>query len=86
MNFTHLVKRLGHWLGYFLFYLSTTLLIGGLVGALLYAGVGALTHPQIPFDLRLSKGFINGFFYAGVWATGLSIVLCVMRAHREKPR
>lgn len=77
-------KAVAHWAGCFLLYFSTTLLLGGLIGALLYLLVGSVTHPELPLGYRLSKGFLNGMFYAGVWATGLSIVLCVMRAHRER--
>lgn len=72
-----------HWLGAFTLYLSATLLLGGLIGALLFLIVGAITHGDIPVVQRLSHGFVDGFLYAGIWAIGLAIVLCVMRGHRE---
>lgn len=73
-----------HWLGCFVLYVGATLLLGGLVGMALYAVVGWVTHPELALDYRLAKGFLNGVFYAGVWATGIGLVLCVMRAHRER--
>ncbi len=83
MSLGHIVERSFHFLGCFVLYLSATLLIGGLVGAFLFLTIGALTHPEAPVLDRLSRGFYDGVLYAGVWAIGLSIVLCVMRGHRE---
>ncbi|WOO42381.1 hypothetical protein [Rubellicoccus peritrichatus] len=84
MNFKVVSRNIAHWLGCFLLYLSAILLAGGLIGTFLYVTIGSLTHPDLSLSYRLSKGFTNGFFYAGVWATGLSIVFCVMRAHKER--
>lgn len=83
MSFKRIIALVFHWLGAFLLYLSATLLLGGVIGAGLFLSIGALTHPDVPVVDRLSRGFYDGFLYAGVWAGGLAIVLCVMRGHRE---
>lgn len=84
MTFKHFMARSLHFTGCFIQYLATILLIGGLVGAFLFLSIGALTHPERPVSLRVSQGFVDGFLYAGVWAFGLSLVLCVMRWHKER--
>lgn len=75
-----------YWCWWFFVYTVVTLEIGALIGALLFAGVGALSHPQLDILRRIEMGLADGFFYAGVWAGGLAIVLCFMRAHKRNLR
>jgi hypothetical protein len=35
------------------------------------------------YGYQAAFGFSNGLRYGGVWAGGLAIVLCVMRARKE---
>ena len=35
------------------------------------------------YKRQAALGFSNGLRYGGVWAGGLSIVLCVIRARKE---
>lgn len=75
-----------HWAGCFFLYLGAIILAGGLLGATAYLILGAITHPELAVSYRLSKGFLNGCYYAGVWAGGLAMVLCVMRGWRRGNR
>jgi hypothetical protein len=72
-----------HWLGWWVIFTFSFVLAGGLIGGLLYLGVGGVLHPEHELGYRLSKGFLNGAEYFGVWAGGLGIVLCWIKAHRE---
>lgn len=53
--------------------------------------LGLLTHMVFAilfvdnpdYGFYAAFGFTNGFRYGGVWAGGLAIVLCVMRARKE---
>jgi hypothetical protein len=78
--------RIGHWLGSWFYFVSIILLIGTVVGALLHGLIGLLIFesPHVPY--LLARGAQNGFFYSGVWAGGLGIVLCFVRGHRENQR
>lgn len=77
-----LILRPFYWLWWFIAYTIIILEIGAIAGALLFATIGALTHPQMDIILRAEMGLADGFLYAGVWAGGIAIVLCFMRAHR----
>lgn len=35
------------------------------------------------YERQATLGFTNGLSYGGVWAGGLSAVLCVIRARKE---
>ena len=79
----HVITRVEHWLVIWALFTFGFVLIGGVLGAVVFLLIGALTHPELELTYRLSKGFLNGAFYFGIWAGGLGIVLCVIRAHRE---
>lgn len=72
-----------HWLGWWVIFTFGFILIGGLLGSLLYLVLGFWLLPEGDLAYRLSKGFTNGGFYFMIWAGGLGIVLCVVKAHRE---
>ncbi len=67
----------------FVRYWTAFLFAGAVAGILLYLVSGRVFLPEADLGLRLSKGFMNGFFYVGVvWGPGLSLVLCFVRGHR----
>jgi hypothetical protein len=78
--------RIGHWLGSWIYFVSIILLVGTTVGATLHLLIGLLIFESPSPGYLLARGAQNGFFYSGVWAGGLGIVLCFVRGHRENQR
>lgn len=76
-------KSISYWISWFVFYLAAIVACGGIIGSVLYAIVGMLSHPDLHWTLRLQYGFSDGSKYAGVWAVGLSLVLCVMKGYKK---
>lgn len=76
----HFTSKFLFWICCFLRYVVLTLLLGSLVGALLFLVLGGIFSNFSALFL-LKKGLVTGFKYAGVWAGGLGIVLCVMKAY-----
>lgn len=73
---------IGYWLWWFFVYAAVVIVCGALIGALLFATVGMLTHPHLHVLRRVEIGLADGFLYSGMWSGGVAIVFCVMRAHR----
>lgn len=73
-------RSVAYWLGWWLLYVLATILVGACVGALVVPGVGLLWGADFSLGHMLSKGFVNGARYGGVWAGGMGVVLCVRRA------
>ncbi|QYY36846.1 hypothetical protein [Ruficoccus sp. ZRK36] len=78
-----LLRGVLHWLGWWAIFTFSFILSGGLLGGMVYLVAGFLGNPEHELSYRLSKGFLNGAEYFGIWAGGLSIVLCWIKAHRE---
>ena len=55
---------------------------GALVGAVLYPVAGTLLGMDLPPARMLVNGLKDGGFYALIWAPGLALVICIMRAHK----
>lgn len=72
-----------HWIGWWAIFTFSFILAGGIIGGGIFLTIGLLTHPELETSYRLSKGFLNGAEYFGVWAGGMGIVLCWIKAHRE---
>mgnify|MGYP004052492731 CR=1 FL=1 len=72
-----------HFIGWWFIYTFGFVLIGAVLGAMIFAVVGALTHPELELGYRVSKGVLDGAMYFGVWAGGLGMVLCARKAHKE---
>jgi hypothetical protein len=75
--------RIGHWLGVWVHFVCIILLLGTLLGAFLHWLIGSLFFESPEASYLFAMGAQNGFFYSGVWAGGLAIVLCFIRGHRE---
>ena len=78
-----LIKNSAYWLAFFLYYVLLVLAIGSLAGAILFAFFGLIFF-EINIITLLKKGLWIGFRYAGVWAGGLAIVLCFLKAGRKE--
>jgi len=75
-----------HWIGCLCYYVFVILLMGTLIGALSHLAIGWLIIDRPDPIFFLARGALNGFYYSGIWAGGVSIVLCFMRGHRERSR
>lgn len=71
-----------YWVWWLYVYICVTIVTGALIGAFLFAAIGALTHPDLDILRRIEFGLMDGFYYSGMWSGGLAIVFCFMRAHR----
>lgn len=77
-----ILRAIPYWLWWLYVYICVTVATGALLGAAIFAAIGALTHPDLDILRRIELGLMDGFYYSGMWSGGLAIVLCVMRAHR----
>lgn len=74
--------NIGYWMFHFLKYVAIILLIGTVIGAVAFSALGnAFTDYDAVFLLK--KGISVGFRYAGVWAGGISIVFCIIKARKN---
>jgi len=71
------------WICFFLFYAISIVVLGAIGGMLAFLLLGKLFMPDMTFVELGLKGLRVGAIYAGVWASGVSIVLCFMKGHRE---
>lgn len=72
-----------YWTGWFLCYVVGIVACGGIIGGVIYVTLGVLSHPDLHWAERLLFGLRDGGQYAGVWAGGLSIVMCVMKGYKQ---
>lgn len=71
------------WLFTWFYFVAVICFIGAMLGVLSHVLLGPLFVDEVDFGYLAAFGFVNGFKYGSVWAGGLSIVLCVMRARKE---
>lgn len=73
-------KKAGFWAYYFALYVLLTLLGGAAIGVVLFCSLGLFLSNLSLQELAI-KGLMVGLKYARVWAGGLSLVLCVIKAY-----
>lgn len=71
------------WLLGWLYYVCIICASGALLGMLSHLALGPLFVEDTDFGFLVAFGFLNGLKYAGVWAGGAAIVLCVIRARKN---
>lgn len=72
------------WSCYFIAYVAMTLGAGAVLGGIFYPILAIFLKPELTLAAAICDGIWLGFRYAGVWAGGVAIVLCVMQAYRTK--
>ena len=75
-----------YWILKFLTYTFLIILAGGLIGLFAFLITGFIFETHYSFAFLIKKGFSVGARYASVWAIGLSIVLCFIKAHKKNKR
>ena len=78
-----ILKAILRWFCDWLFFVSCICFTGASLGVVTHVAFGFcfMYAPGYPYLAAL--GFLHGLKYGSVWAGGLAIVLCAMRAHRE---
>ena len=78
-----IVKGVFRWLFTWIYFVLVTCFVGAMLGVLTHVALGPLFVDDPDFGFLAAFGFKNGLKYGSVWAGGLAIVLCVMRARKE---
>lgn len=78
----HILGQTVQWLLCWLYYVSIICFIGAILGILTHTLYGVFFADAPDYSYLAAFGFLNGFKYAGVWAGGAAIVLCVIRARK----
>jgi len=73
-----------HWSLYFLFWLAAIVAAGAVVGAAVFPLVGLCFRSGYTAGQLVANGVRTGSFYCFLWAPGIAVVLCVMRAYRRR--
>jgi len=76
----------GRWAAYFLFWVLVIVAAGAAVGALTFPLVGPLFGSQRGPLAHALAGARHLGFITLIWAPGIALVLCVSRAHRNRPQ
>jgi hypothetical protein len=76
-------KQIIRWFLTWLYYVLVICFLGAILGVITHLAFGLLFMEDPDFAFQATFGFSNGIRYGGVWAGGLAIVLCVMRARKE---
>jgi len=72
------------WTGLFLLFTVEVTAIGALAGGILFPLVGPLFGAERGWAELVVLGIRNIGFWFFIWAPGIALVRCVMRAHRER--
>ncbi|ADE53753.1 hypothetical protein [Coraliomargarita akajimensis] len=75
--------HIANWLILWLYYICLICATGAVLGTLSHVVWAMCFVEQADYSYYAALGFLHGFQYAGVWAGGASIVICVMRARKE---
>ncbi|MEM7790207.1 MAG: hypothetical protein AAF546_02290 [Verrucomicrobiota bacterium] len=79
----HFIGSCLRWVFGWLYYVCIICFAGAMLGVLTHMVFAVLFVDNPDYGFYAAFGFTNGFRYGGVWAGGLAIVLCVMRARKE---
>ncbi len=79
-----MILRDVHWSLYFLFWTAAIVAAGAVLGAALFLLAGLCFHTGHTAAQLVQHGVRTGGFYFLLWAPGIAVVLCVMRAYRRR--
>lgn len=76
-------RSAAYWAGVWLAITAAGMLLGILLGALIWVTVGTLAGAERTAGELLRDGADIGMRYARVWAGGIAIILCFVKAHEK---
>jgi hypothetical protein len=79
----NILGQIIRWLFIWLYFVLIICFAGALMGVVTHLLFGLIFMDAPDYGYQAAFGFSNGLRYGGVWAGGLAIVLCVMRARKE---
>jgi hypothetical protein len=79
----NILGQIIRWILIWLCFVFIICLAGAFIGVVSHLSFGLIFMDMPDYKRQAALGFSNGLRYGGVWAGGLSIVLCVIRARRE---
>jgi putative copper export protein len=79
----HIFKGIVRWLFDWIYFVSLICMTGSFLGASSHFTFALCFVDTPDYGYYAALGFLHGLKYGSVWAGGLAIVLCVMRARRE---
>jgi hypothetical protein len=77
------IKGTFRWFIDWLYFVSLVCFTGSVIGVASHLLFGLCFFEAPDFPYLAALGFLHGLKYSSLWAGGLSVVLCAMRAHRE---
>ncbi len=78
-----IIGQIFRWLLTWFYFVAVICFVGALLGVLSHLLFGLCFMEKPDYGYLAAFGFSNGLQYGGVWAGGLAIVLCVIRARKE---
>ncbi|MBL6828346.1 MAG: hypothetical protein ISQ74_00440 [Puniceicoccaceae bacterium] len=79
----NIIRKIIRWFFTWLYFVLIICLAGAVIGVVSHLLFGLIFMDSPDYGYQAAFGFSNGLRYGGVWAGGLSIVFCVMRARKE---
>ena len=73
-----------HWSVYFLLWVTGIIALGAALGAVIFPLVGRIFETGYTAPQLARNGVKILSFYFMIWAPGIAIVACVMRAYRRR--
>lgn len=78
-----ILKVILRWFMDWLYFVCLVCFSGATLGVLSHVLFGLFFVDSPDYAHLAALGFLHGLKYSSLWAGGLAIVLCAMRAHRE---
>ncbi len=79
----NILGQIIRWLLTWVYFVLLVCFLGALFGVISHMLFGLFFLDAPDYGYLASFGFSNGLRYGGVWAGGMAIVLCVIRARKE---
>ncbi len=79
----NIIRKIIRWFFTWLYFILIICLAGAFIGVVSHLLFGLIFMDMPDYERQAAIGFSNGLRYGGVWAGGLSTVLCVIRARKE---
>ena len=79
----NILWQIVRWFFIWLYFVLIICLAGAFIGVFTHLLFGLIFIDTPDYVYQAAFGFSNGLRYGGIWAGGLAIVICVIRARKE---